>query len=311
MADTELNGVIHLTVDKTKAEKDIKDIGGGAGAGKGTTGGAAAAGSTAGKGFATTFAAEVKKVISSSMSSMLGSFGAPGQAVGNTLRSMMSSPAAGAATSGAGAASNAAGGVGLGAGILVGAAALVGITLFAKAIKGAVTALVGFAEGLAQFSGRMGMVLGRFHMQINFMKKQIGDALAPAMGQLLQSVIALSKNFLPVVIVVLRSLIQSLAWLAGSINSLLYYLNGDKVASKEDVIKSMGKVGLNKIDPNYRTNTTSNEIDTGIFRTWTDAIDRRDKQISSTARSLRDQWSLRDRYGSVILPGFADGEGMA
>jgi hypothetical protein len=309
MADTELTGVLKLTLDKTAVDKDLKNVQ--ASTGSGSTAGKKP-GEAQGKDFAKTFAAEVKKSLGNSMQSVLGVFGKPGAMMGNTIRSLMSSPAAGAAaTSGAapiagGTAATAAkaGAAGGPIGMAVVAAGVI-VLGFGIAVKKATEFLIDFGRGLSQFSAGMGMAFKVFDMQIMNIKRQLGDALSPAMNELLQSITPLVREALPSVITAFKMLVNVLTPILKFANIAMKTSGigmssaiADKIGLTDNPTAFSAVGAFNSIydklkgapdpakDPNRIDFTKVNQLDN-----FQKVIEARDKKIAQDAANLRAQWA--------------------
>jgi len=227
MADTTFQGVIELTADTTKAEKKVEELEKKKGGSTPSSGGSASGGGTT-LPDASAISSNVKQIVSA-MGNLFGGFGRTGagafnnafsniQAVGKLFGAgaqgaAKAATAAGQAAAAAGTtgASGAAAGAGAAAapalaalgpiGIAVGTVAALGAVSVgvAVAFKAATEQVMDFARTLATVSPSMAVTFAQFDRQMMIIKQQMGEMLAPAINDMLNSIVGFVQGIAPYV----------------------------------------------------------------------------------------------------------------
>ena len=239
MADTEFNGVIKLTADTTEAEKKVAAVG----QAKSYGGSAPSTPSTVSQPQtqeASAVSSSLKQIVST-MGNLFGGFGRTGAGAFNKVfgnvqglgqlfgsGSKAAGSAAGSSASAGSAASAAAGGVSAAGaaapaalaalgpiGIAVGAVAALGAISVgvAGAFKGVTEKIVDFARTLATVSPSMAITFAQFDRQMMLIKQQLGESRAPAINDLLNTIVGFVQDAAPYLALFVTVLSSTIAML--------------------------------------------------------------------------------------------------
>lgn len=308
MADTELTGVIHLTADTKEADKKVADIG------NGDAAGAANAGASVGNNFSKGFVSSVKQQISNALGYIFAS-PAAGRGVGNANPFPFGGGGGPNTPGGAGGGGGGGGGGGQGGGgkgSIPGVLGIFRIELFrlikdlANSFKELIESVYRFMRSLAEVSAPMAMAFGIFDMQIMMLKRQLGDALAPAMRELLHSLVNLAKDVLPTVIVAFRALLGAITWIINKVGAVGHFVSQVWKGGTNLIGLAIGRS-----DTNYKDAPFSGQPKASLDDHSKAAMARMFERNDRDADNLRKEWrGGGDRLASA-MPYYAGGGGMA